>query len=302
MTTSGARAVLVTGASRGLGQEIALRIAEAGFHVWAGIRDPRQAQVLQQAGRERGLSLQTLLLDITDDSSIDAAVSTIATHGGLFGLVNNAGITARAYFEDFAQDKVRQIFDVNVFGTMHVTQRVLPLMREARAGRIVILSSVAGRIGAMSAAPYVASKFALEGFGESLALEMQPFGIWLSLVEPGIVRTQLWDQAGILPAARSPSSPYYDLFWRTEKLAADALCSATLRPADVAETVLRAITAKRPKLRYVVGKRASLLVSLRRHLPGELFDRIYFHFLLDRVTRPIRETKPTLAASESRNE
>jgi NAD(P)-dependent dehydrogenase (short-subunit alcohol dehydrogenase family) len=302
MTDRGPRSVLVTGAARGLGLEIALRLAQSGFGVWAGIRDPRQAAVLQEAGRQRGLSLQTVPLDVTDNSSIDAAVRTIAGQGGLFGLVNNAGITGRAYFEDFPEDQVRQIFDVNVFGTMNLTRRVLPLMREAGAGRIVMLSSVGGRIGAMSAAPYVASKFAIEGFSESLSLEMWPFGVRVSIVEPGIVRTGLWDEGGILPAARSRSSPYYELFWNTEKLATQALNSASLRPADVAETVLRAITAKRPRLRYVVGNRASFLLSLRRHLPGELFDRIYFRLMLARVTQPDRETKPGLAASRSRNE
>lgn len=302
MIRSDSRAVLVTGASRGLGLEIALRIAEAGFTVWAGIRDPRQAETLREAGRQRGVGLQTVPLDVTDNSSIDHAIRTVAAKAGLFGLVNNAGITGRAYFEDFAEDKLREIFDVNVFGTMNVTRRALPLMREAGAGRIVILSSVGGRIGAMSAAPYIASKFALEGFGESLALEMRPFGIQLSLVEPGIVRTQFWDQSSILPAAQKEGSPYYELFWRTEKLATDALQSASVRPADVAETVLKAITANHPRLRYVVGRRASCLLSLRRHLPGELFDRIYFRFLLARVTRPTRETRAALAHPESRRE
>jgi short-subunit dehydrogenase len=131
---------------------------------------------------------------------------------------------------------------------------------------------------------------------------MQPFGVQVSIVEPGIVRTEFWDEGRIMPAARSASSPYFQLFWSTEKLAAQALNSASLRPADVAETVLRAMTAKRPRLRYVVGKRASLILSLRRHLPGELFDRIYSRLMLARVTQPSREAKPSLAVSRSRNE
>ena len=286
MTSSGARAVLVTGASRGLGLEIALRMAESGFRVWAGIRDPRQATGVIEVGRQRGIQLDTVLLDVTDDSSIDAAVSTIASQGGLFGLVNNAGVTGRAYFEDFPENRVRQIFEVNVFGTMKVTRRVLPLLRQAGAGRIVTLTSIGGRIGTMGLAPYIATKFALEGFSESLWLEMKPFGVHVTIVEPGMVKTDIWDESRrVLAEAQNPQSPYYGLFTRAEQLASSALSSSRLSPRDVADTVLRAMTAKQPRLRYIVGKRAGLVLALRRHLPGELFERLYFGELLRRLTK-----------------
>ncbi len=279
------RGVLVTGASRGLGLETALRLAEAGFDVWAGIRDPRQAPVIQEAARRRAVKLETVPLDVTDNSSIDAAIRAIAGRSRLFGLVNNAGITGRAFFEDFPEEKLRQIFDVNVFGTMNVTRRVLPLLRQAREGRIVTLTSIGGRIGSMGLAPYVASKFALEGFSESLWLEMKPFGVQVVIVEPGMVKTDIWDESRrVLPEARNPQSPYFARFARAEELASRVLNSSRLRPRDVAETVLRALTAKRPRLRYVVGRRASLVLSLRRHLPGELFEKFYFGELLRRLT------------------
>ena len=286
MTSGGARAVLVTGASRGLGLEIALRMAESGFRVWAGIRDPRQATGVIEVGRQRGIQLDTVLLDVTDDSSIDAAVSTIASQGGLFGLVNNAGVTGRAYFEDFPENRVRQIFEVNVFGTMKVTRRVLPLLRQAGAGRIVTLTSIGGRIGTMGLAPYIATKFALEGFSESLWLEMKPFGVHVTIVEPGMVKTDIWDESRrVLAEAQNPQSPYYGLFTRAEQLASSALSSSRLSPRDVADTVLRAMTAKQPRLRYIVGKRAGLVLALRRHLPGELFEKLYFGELLRRLTK-----------------
>jgi len=286
MTSGGARAVLVTGASRGLGLEIALRMAENGFRVWAGIRDPRQATGVIEVGRQRGIQLDTVLLDVTDDSSIDAAVSTIASQGGLFGLVNNAGVTGRAYFEDFPENRVRQIFEVNVFGTMKVTRRVLPLLRQAGAGRIVTLTSIGGRIGTMGLAPYIATKFALEGFSESLWLEMKPFGVHVTIVEPGMVKTDIWDESRrVLAEAQNPQSPYYGLFTRAEQLASSALSSSRLSPRDVADTVLRAMTAKQPRLRYIVGKRAGLVLALRRHLPGELFEKLYFGELLRRLTK-----------------
>jgi len=285
MSDRAAKGVLVTGASRGLGLEIALGVAQAGFRVFAGVRGPDHADSVQQAGKKRGVDLQPVFLDVTDPASVDAAVQSIAAQGPLYGLVNNAGITGRAYFEDFPEDKIRQIFEVNVFGTMNVTRRVLPVLRAAGAGRIITLTSIGGRIGTMGLAPYIASKFALEGFNESLWLEMKPFGVDVVIVEPGMVKTDIWDESRrVLPEARHPGSAYSALFTRAEELASGALNSSRLSPKDVAGTVVRAITAKRPRLRYIVGKRAGFVVALRRHLPGELFERFYFGEVLRRLT------------------
>jgi NAD(P)-dependent dehydrogenase (short-subunit alcohol dehydrogenase family) len=297
MTNSSGRGVLVTGASRGLGLEIALRLAESGFRVWAGVRNPQQTRAIQEAGGQRGVHLETVPLDVTDDASVHSAISMVTSQCGLFGLVNNAGVTGRAYFEDFPEEKVRQIFEVNVFGTMKVTRRVLPLLRQARTGRIVTLTSIGGRIGTMGLAPYIATKFALEGFNESLWLEMKPFGVHVSIVEPGMVKTDIWDESRrVLNEARNPQSPYGELFNRAEELASGALNSSRLSPKDVANTVLRAMTDRRPRLRYIVGKRAGFVVALRRHLPGELFERLYFGEVLRRLTkRDGRENVPPMA-------
>jgi NAD(P)-dependent dehydrogenase (short-subunit alcohol dehydrogenase family) len=204
----------------------------------------------------------------------------------LFGIVNNAGITGRCWFEDYPEERIRAIFDVNVFGTMRVTRLGLPLLRKAGRGRIIMQSSVGGRIGSIGIAPYISSKFALEGFSESLSLELRPFNIFVSIVEPGIVKTSIWDKKRVLPEAQNRRSVYYDLFWRAEALAERVLQSSRLQTSDVAYTVLRATTERNPRLRYVVGRRAGLVLSLRRHLPGELFERLYFGGLLRRVTPP----------------
>jgi NAD(P)-dependent dehydrogenase (short-subunit alcohol dehydrogenase family) len=297
MSEPDSKGVLVTGASRGLGLEIALRLARGGFGVWAGIRDPLQASAIQRAGQQRGVSIEPLLLDVTDVASIDAALHAIAARGGLYGLVNNAGITGRAYFEDFPEEKIREIFEVNVFGTMNVTRRVLPVFRRAGSGRIITLTSIGGRIGTMGLAPYIATKFALEGFSESLWLEMKPFGVHVTIVEPGMVKTDIWDESRrVLAEARNPNSPYRELFTRAEALASRALNSSRLSPADVAETVFRAMTTGQPRLRYVVGKRARFVIALRRHLPGELFEKLYFGEVLRRLTRKSsREKVPATA-------
>jgi NAD(P)-dependent dehydrogenase (short-subunit alcohol dehydrogenase family) len=276
--------VLVTGASRGLGLETALQLAEAGFTTWAGFRDTQGSAAVEAAAAQRGVKLNPVRLDITDQESVDKAVSEISAQGRLYALINSAGITGRTYFEEFPEDFLRRIFDVNVFGTMNVTRRALPLLREAGRGRIVMISSVGGRIGSMGLAPYVASKFALEGFSESLWLEMKPFGVRVAIIEPGIINTDIWDESRrVLPPARNPRSPYYDVFWRAEREATKLVNSSRLRPSDVAKRVLEAVTAKHPRLRYVVGRRAAVAVGLRRHLPGELFERLYFGEVLRRL-------------------
>jgi NAD(P)-dependent dehydrogenase (short-subunit alcohol dehydrogenase family) len=284
--TPSRRAVLVTGASRGLGLETALTLAGAGFTVWAGSRNP-DVQEIESTAAQRKVSLHVISLDVTSDDSVRAAFQNIEASGlPLFGIVNNAGITGRCWFEDYPEPRIHDIFDVNVFGTMRVTRIGLPLLRKAGGGRIVMQSSIGGRIGSIGIAPYTGSKFALEGFSESLSLELRPLNVFVSIVEPGIVRTSIWDKKRILPEAYNKASVYYDLFWRAEALAERALNTARLQTADVASTVLQAMTVRNPRLRYVVGRRAGLVLSLRRHLPGELFERLYFGGLLRRVTSP----------------
>jgi NAD(P)-dependent dehydrogenase (short-subunit alcohol dehydrogenase family) len=270
------RPVLVTGASRGLGCEIALALAEQGFRVWAGVRNPEQAPVVSKAAKSN-IVIRTVPLNVADDESVADALRRIEQEdGALYGLVNNAGVTARCWFEDFPESRIREIFEVNTFGPMRVTRKALPLLRKNQGGRIVMISSIGGRIGSLSVAPYVASKFALEGFAESLALEMKFFNIGVTIIEPGIVKTDIWGDERILVEAHRRESPYYKVFWGAEQLAENALRSSTLSPADVARVVVRTLTAKRPPLREVVGRRAALVVALRRHLWGEWFEKLYF--------------------------
>ncbi len=270
------RSVLVTGASKGLGCEIAIELAERGFRVWAGVRNPEQAAVVPEAAK-RNVSIQMVRLDVADDESVAGALRRIEQEdGALYGLVNNAGVTARCWFEDFPESRIREIFEVNTFGPMRVTRMALPLLRKNGSGRIVMISSIGGRIGSLSVAPYVASKFALEGFAESLAMELKFFNIGVTLIEPGIVKTEIWGDERILPEAHRRESPYFDVFWSAEKLAERALRSSTLTPADVARVVVRTLIAKRPPLREVVGRRAAFVVGLRRHLWGEWFEKLYF--------------------------
>jgi NAD(P)-dependent dehydrogenase (short-subunit alcohol dehydrogenase family) len=297
MAEQASSSVLVTGASRGLGLETALALAARGFRVWAGLRDLSRAALVAGVARARGVRVETIGLDVTDRDSIESAIQQmVAEAGSIDVLVNNAGITAAGYFEDLAEEEIRRVFDVNLFGAMNVTRRVLPLMRAAGRGRLVMMSSVCGRLGSLAVTPYVASKFALEGWSESLALEVAPFDIRVVIIEPGLIATDLFGRnRGVVPRARDERSPYYELFRRAER-EVDALVGASKStPADVAHTVCRALTISRPRLRYIVGTRARALLMLRRHLPGELFETLY-----GRVVERRMSARPVTAGALSR--
>ena len=280
--------VLITGTSSGIGLETALYLAERGLQVYATMRNLSRRGLLDAEAARRNVQLQVLQLDITDRASIETAVCTIVEQsGGIYGLVNNAGIIIRGYFEDVSDSEMRQVFETNVFGTMAVTRAVLPYMRATRRGRIVIISSAGGRIAAPGSSAYCASKFALEGFGEALAQEVAPLGLQVVLIEPGFIKTELLGRnRHIAVRALDPDGPYYRWFQQLEKMADEELQASHTSATDVAQAVHRALTAKRPNLRYVVRFRAKVLAALRRHLPGELFERIWFRELTRRITRP----------------
>jgi NAD(P)-dependent dehydrogenase (short-subunit alcohol dehydrogenase family) len=284
----GREAVLVTGASSGLGLASAVYLAGQGFRVFASMRDPGRRAALDAEAARRGVEVEVLPLDVTDRHSVEAAVSTVvARAGGIYGLVNNAGVQLRGYFEDLAEDEIARVFDTNLFGAMAVTQAVLPHLRAARRGRVVMIGSMGARIASPGCSAYCASKSALEGFGESLALEMKLFGVEVVIVEPGLVNTERFWAAnrGLARGALDPRSPYHRWFRRLEEWSDRLVEAAPNRPDDVARAVHHALTARRPRLRYVVGRRARLLIRLRAYLPGESFERIVFALLARRLTR-----------------
>jgi NAD(P)-dependent dehydrogenase (short-subunit alcohol dehydrogenase family) len=285
--------VLITGAGSGFGLATALYLAERRFRVYASVPDLDQQAGVDVAAAEHGISLRVLRLDVTDEPSIRSAVDTIVEEsGGIYGLVNSAGLGLRGFFEDLSEAEIRRLFDVNVFGVMAVTRAVLPHMRVARRGRIVIISSAGGKNASMTISAYCATKFALEGFGESLALEVAPLGLHVSLIEPGLVMTPHFTiNRGRAKAATNSNSPYYAWFLQHEKMVDDMLRSNRITPADVSKAVYQALTARHPRLRYMVGWRAKLLTSLRRYVPGELFDRVYAWQLTRMVTRSRRPAR-----------
>ena len=281
-------AVVITGAGTGFGLATALRLAARDFEVFATVPELSQEAGVHAAAAEAGVRVQVLRLDVTDGESVASAVATaVERGGGLYAVVNNAGLGLRGFFEDLANDEIHRLFDVNVFGAMAVTRAALPHLRAARRGRVVFVSSAGGRIGALSLSGYCAAKFAIEGLAESLALEVVPLGISVSLVEPGLVMTPHFTvNRGRARAATDPAGPYYRWFVRHEAIVDEVLRARRIVPEDVARVIERALTARRPRLRYVVGRGARLMVGLKRRLPDELFARLYRAQVARMVTRP----------------
>ena len=279
--------VLITGASSGIGLETAVYLAEQGFHVYATMRDLRKREALDAEAQRRNVHLEVLQLDITDTASIEMAIRTVIEQSGsIYGLVNNAGTATFGYFEDIADAELRQVFETNLFGTMAITRAILPYMRTARRGRIIFVTSLAGKVGAVALSTYSASKFAVEGFGEALALEMAPLGVKVSIIEPTAIKTDIWDaKRHVAQKATEPASPYYALFHEAQRLYQRWIQSTPTTANDVAQKVQQALQAKRPRLRYVIGNGARIVFALRRYLPGESFEHLYFGILTRRLTR-----------------
>ncbi|MEO7273525.1 MAG: SDR family oxidoreductase [Vicinamibacterales bacterium] len=278
--------VLVTGASSGIGLETALYLASRGFVVCATMRDVTRSAALTTEARRRGVTVTIEPLDVTVPGSIEAVVSRLVSrHGGIYGVVCNAGLQVRGYFEDTSEAEIRQVFEVNVFGTMAVVRAVLPVMRPARRGRIVIITSIGGLFGAVALSAYCASKHALEGYGEALSLELSALGIHVSLVEPAVVQTEIWNgNRNIARGALDPASPFRAWFLEEERLADGLVAEASVTVVDVAEATRRALADRSPRLRYLVGKRVGALLLLRRYLPAAWFERAYFGEVIRRIT------------------
>lgn len=276
-------AVVVTGASSGIGAACAKHLDQLGFTVFAGVRRQVDGDALVRAASPR---LRVVMLDVTDPMSIADAGRTIAeaTSGsGLAALVNNAGISVAGPLELLPLADVRTQFEVNVIGALAVTQALLPLLRLAR-GRIVNISSIAGLAATPFLGAYCGSKFALEAMSDALRLELAPWGIAVSLVEPGAIQSQIWRRA-MMSATRTlgeaaPESLalYAQPLSRMQQVIAGAAARAI--PADaVARTVARALTSSRPRTRYLVGTDARFRALLKRILPDRVQDRLLAWFM-----------------------
>jgi len=254
------RTALVTGVSSGIGNATARMLTEQGWRVFGTARS--KSTLLPE-------HVERVILDVRDAASIDAGVREVLEKAGRIDLlVNNAGGSVMGAIEETSLEQARDLFDVNFFGAARLTQAVLPAMRAQKSGRIVFISSVVGFVPAPFMGFYAASKHALEGLAESLDHETRTLGIRIALVEPGWTRTGI-DSNGAAAARRVDD--YGAARDRARELVR-ASVSAGDDPSVVAQTVLEAATAKKPRLRYPAGKRAGLLARLRRFMPAGVFD------------------------------
>ncbi len=276
MTDGETQSVVITGASTGIGEACALRMDGLGWRVFAGVRKEADGEALKARASER---LTPIILDVTEQPTIDAAaeaVSAAVGESGLAGLVNNAGVGVGGPLEFISIDELRRQLEVNVIGQIAVTQAFMPLIRKA-TGRIVNMGSIGGRMATPFLGPYNASKFAMEALTDSLRQELQPWGIHVSIVEPGSIATPIWDKskASVDELKSTLPEEAMMLYGETVEAIGKALVefeAAGIPPDNVAKFVEHALTAKTPKTRYVVGRDAQLQRMLVKWAPDRVRD------------------------------
>lgn len=271
-------AVVVTGASSGIGRATALHLDSLGFQVFAGVRKDADAESVRAEGSE---SLEPLTIDVADAASIQAAATTVEQRigaRGLAGLVNNAGIVVSGPVEAVPLEGLRRQLEVNVVGQVAVTQALLPAIRRAR-GRIIFISSVGGRISLPFMAPYHVSKWGIEALGDALRQELRPWGIEVVLVEPGSIATPFWQkgQEAANDVERQMNAETQELYGDQVAAVRDAARKTEaegIAPERVAEVIVTALTADKPRTRYLVGRDAKINARIRKLVPDRLFDRL----------------------------
>lgn len=272
------RAVVITGASTGIGAACALHLDRLGFLVFAGVRNDPDGTALRARSSGR---LMPLPLDVTDQGSIQKAQVIVAEHvkeSGLYGLINNAGIAVVGPLEAVPISELRRQLEVNVTGQVAVTQAFLPLIRQAH-GRIVNMGSIAGRAATPLMGPYAASKFALEAITDALRLEVQQWGIQVVIVEPGAIATPIWEKSGKEARDLEAATPValraqYTPMITAVRKAVEQAAERAISPDIVAKVVEQALTASRPKTRYLVGTDAKIRALMVKLLPDRISDRL----------------------------
>jgi NAD(P)-dependent dehydrogenase (short-subunit alcohol dehydrogenase family) len=264
------KTALVTGASSGIGKEIAKRLIRDGFRVFVAARHVEKMSDLAKLGAT------PLRMDVSREEEIEAAVETILSSvGGIDVLVNNAGFGLYGPVEDIGMDEVRYQFEVNVFGAARLTQLLLPAMRRKGSGTIVNITSMGGKMYTLLGAWYHATKHALEGWSDCLRLELAPFGIRVVIVEPGLIETAFGDVVANGLLKRSGSGAYAELTQAVVKSTKSAYGQRRgTDPGVIADVVSRAVRARKPRTRYVAGKYAKPMIGIRKWLGDRLFDRV----------------------------
>jgi short-subunit dehydrogenase len=268
--------VLITGATDGLGRAAALLLAEKGYRVFAAGRSAEKRAELDRLAASKKLPLESLELDVCDENSVNRAVQLVLQKAGNIDvLINNAGIGLMAVAEELKLDDLRRLYETNIFGLLRVTQAVLPHMRAHKAGRVLMLSSVAGILTPPTYGAYSSSKHAVEALSNALRLELYPFNIDVILIEPGYIRTSFQQTAKDLAESYiegSAASPYAKIYAGAIAGATNSRRESKTTPEDCARVILNAIESGHPKARYTVTPLAKWAAVGRRVLPDTLMD------------------------------
>ncbi len=277
--SKGQKVAIVTGSSSGIGYATSLMLARNGFYTYATVHNINKSASLESIANNERLPLKLIKLDVTDNSSVKNAVGQIVSEEGRIDvLVNNAGYGLFGAFEDLTLDEIKAQFETNFFGVIRVTQHILPVMRTQQNGSgsggiIVNVSSINGHVPFPVISAYVATKFAIEGLSESIAYEVESFGIKVILIEPGAIGSNFMKGSVLSKRALDPKSPYSELVQKVSTKITLAHENAT-QPEEVAKTIFEAISVEKPEFRYLVGNDAISLSEARKNMSYPEFQKM----------------------------
>ena len=275
------KVAIVKGSSSGIGLETSVSLAQNGFLTYATMRNLDKSSIIKTAADNESLPIKVLQLNVADNRMINNAIQAIVSEAGRIDiLVNNAGYGLVGAFEDLSiDDEIKNQYETNVFGLMRVTQAVLPIMRRQKSGIIVNVSSGAGLFGYPGGSAYVSTKFAVEGLSESMAYELEPFGIKVVLIEPGFIKTNFANAMVLAKKAQDPSSPYSEMMQRIQANSNEMAKNASSVNV-VSKAILEAVTSKSPNLRYLVGKDVEAWAASKK-----IMGDTEFHNMMQNLTR-----------------
>ena len=273
------KVIIVTGSSSGIGLESALLLARNGYITYATMRSPEKDTSIKTAVQKEGLPIRVVQLDVTDDNSVKNAVDHIISESGRIDvLVNNAGYSLGGALEDLSMEEIKSQYETNLFGLIRVIQAVLPTMRKQRSGRILNISSGTGIFGFPGILAYVSTKFAVEGLSESIAHELEPFGIKVILIEPGFIKTNFENAMVIAKKTQDPASPYSELMQKLMVNASERAKNASDAEL-VANVIMDAASNPNPRLRYPAGKDVESWAAGKKNM-----DELEFFNMIKKLT------------------
>jgi NAD(P)-dependent dehydrogenase (short-subunit alcohol dehydrogenase family) len=276
------KTAIVTGTSSGFGLSTSIELAQKGFTVIAAMRNSHKSSSLLQEASKHGVESNIIVfeLDVTNEKSILAFQTRVLDEFGRVDvLINNAGYAGAGFVEQISMDEYRKQFETNVFGVMSVTKAFLPVMRKQKHGCIINVSSISGKVAFPGLSPYIASKHAIEGWSESLRLEMQPFGVKVVLIEPGSYKTKIWSSGKqVAVESLQSDSPYQNYMQNIERYIAEGENSFG-DPLEVASKIAEIAVMENPDIRYPIGRGVKTTIFLKNLLPWRLWEKIIINKL-----------------------